>query len=248
MNQEVLMISFSLLFILILYRKFIEKSKFGRCFPGFFGAPDFFQKNFGEFLENFGEEKISRKNKICKLPKFGAGTISTHICTPIRGKSMERFVTTQGLYHSISRISSLDVFFLHQIASGLYHPQLPFSAIQPTKIPLRYPFFALPTYALFLYALRTRPVYLLFALPHFPYLLLYPQTYRSRPKAYALFLYTILIRSAQSFCVLTFRSAKALRAMALTKISLVASRLLVSIELIGFARTYILYILVLLTY
>ena len=58
----------SLLFILILYRKFIEKSKFEWRFPGFFGRRNFWKN----FCENFAEFfwKISDRKKFPEKIKF----------------------------------------------------------------------------------------------------------------------------------------------------------------------------------
>lgn len=59
----------SLLFILILYRKFIEKSKFSGCFPGFFEAPEFFLEKFLRIFHRIFCE-ISEKKKFPEKIKF----------------------------------------------------------------------------------------------------------------------------------------------------------------------------------
>ena len=58
----------SLLFILILYRKFIEKSKFEWRFPGFFKAPEFLEKFLRKFWRIFW--KILDKKKFPEKIKF----------------------------------------------------------------------------------------------------------------------------------------------------------------------------------
>ena len=58
----------SLLFILILYRKFIEKSKFSGCFLGFFKAPEFLEKFLRKFCRIFCE--ISNRKKFPEKIKF----------------------------------------------------------------------------------------------------------------------------------------------------------------------------------
>lgn len=175
-------------------QKIYRKIKIQWAFSRIFSAPKILQN----FLENFGQRKISRKNKICKLPKFGAGTISTLIYTLSVENRWNGMSPTQGQGNSISRIPSPNVFFdLFFLEPNVFPaPLISLQFSYPTPL----------SYILFLYAKRIYSAYS-FCVDKCPTptSLTYSSTHRPKLiglfsglhlSVYALFLYIILMRSA----------------------------------------------------